>query len=91
MNNSNTPFTDVYVQFLDSVRAMIPGAGPGKVVAEKKAEVVAKQEWEDEGGSLKDVPPAKTVPVKTKRAPKLRAKKRVSAAKAGTKRGRKRR
>jgi hypothetical protein len=86
MNNSNTPFTDVYVQFLDSFRAFIPGAGPGKVVAEKTAEVVAKQEWEDEGGSLKTVPPAKT-----KGAPKLRAKKKLSAAKAGTKLGRKRR
>ena len=57
---------------------MIPGAAPAKAVVEKKAEVVAKQEWEDEGGNLKHVPPAKT-----KGAPKLRSRK--VAAKASSK------
>ena len=55
--NIPTPFTDVYAQLLDSFRQMIPGAAPAKeVVVEKKAEVVAKQEWEDEGGAPKVVP-----------------------------------
>lgn len=70
MNNIPTPFTDVYVQLLDSFRQMVPGAAPAKEVVEKKAEVVAKQEWEDEGGAPKVVPPAKT-----KGAPKLLSKK----------------
>jgi len=74
MNNTPTPFTDVYVQLLDSFRQMIPGAGMPKA-EEKKAEVVAKQEWEDEGGNLKQVPPAKT-----KGAPKLASKKKSAAA-----------
>ena len=69
-NNTPTPFTDVYSQLLDQFRQMIPGAGTGKQVVEKKAEVVAKQEWEDEGGNLKQVPPAKV-----KGAPKLASKK----------------
>ena len=94
--NIPTPFTDVYAQLLDSFRHMIPGAAPAKeVVVEKKAEVVAKQEWEDEGGNLKHVPPAKT-----KGAPKLRSRKvaakvstkpKKSASKGSTKRVRARR
>jgi hypothetical protein len=75
MNSSNTPFTEVYAQWLDSFRAMIPGSAPAQKVVEKKAEVVAKQEWEDEGGNLKQVPPAKT-----KGAPKLRSRKKPAAA-----------
>jgi hypothetical protein len=84
--NSPTPFTDVYVQLLDSLRSMIPGAGPAKAVAEKQAEVVAKQEWEEEGGNLKQVPPAKT-----KGAPKLLSKRKKSPAKPAAKRARARR
>ena len=83
MNNIPTPFTDVYAQLLDTFRHMIPGAAPAKKVVEKKAEVVAKQEWEDEGGSLKHAPAAKT-----KGAPKLRSRKaaaKVSSRKATAK------
>ena len=73
MNTSNTPFTDVYAQWLESFRAMIIGGAPAAQVAEKKEDVVAKQEWEDEGGNLKQVPPAKT-----KGAPKLRSRKKAA-------------
>ena len=98
----STPFTDVYSKWLQSFRSFIPGAGPGQPVVEKKAEVIAKQEWEDEGGAPKVVPPAKTkgapkllskkAAAKTKQAaPKARAKPRKSTAKAGSKRARSRR
>ena len=70
------PFTEVYTKWLEQVRSMIPGAGPGQPVVEKKAEVIAKQEWEDEGGAPKVVPPAKT-----KGAPKLLSKKAAPKAK----------
>ncbi len=80
MNNANTPFTEVYTQWLESFRAMIPGAAPAREVAEKKAEVVAKQEWEDEGGAPKVVPPAKT-----KGAPKLRSRKAAAKVKIPSK------
>jgi len=100
--NIPTPFTDVYAQLLDSFRHMIPGAAPAKEVVEKKAEVVAKQEWEDEGGNLKHVPPAKTKgapkllskkarPKVKMAAPTARAKPKKSAAKGSTKRVRARR
>ena len=75
MSQSNTPFTDVFAQFLESFRITMPAAVPAGPAAEKKAEVVAKQEWEDEGGNLKQVPPAKT-----KGAPKLRSRKKPGAA-----------
>jgi hypothetical protein len=93
MSTPSTPFTDVYTKWLESVRALIPGAGPGPA-AEKKAEVIAKQEWEDEGGAPRVVPPAKTkgaprLPSR-KAAPKTRipSKPGKSAAKAGRKRSR---
>jgi hypothetical protein len=78
MGNSSTPLTEIYSQWLQTVRSFIPGAGPGQPVVEKKAEVIAKQEWEDEGGSPRVVPPAKT-----KGAPKLLSRK--VAAKAPSK------
>ena len=53
---SNTPFTDIYAQWLDSFRALIPGgwrAGPSEDVKRKQEQVAANEEWEHEGGSLK--------------------------------------
>ena len=70
MSTPGTPFTDVYSKWLESVRSMIPGVGPSQQAVEKKAEVIAKQEWEDEGGAPRVVPPAKT-----KGAPKLLSRK----------------
>jgi hypothetical protein len=63
---------------------MIPGAGPSREVVEKTTEVVAKQEWEDEGGAPKVVPPAKT-----KGAPKLLSKKAKPKAKKAAPKARK--
>ena len=95
--STNTPLTEIYSQWLQTVRSFIPGAGPGQPVVEKKAEVIAKQEWEDEGGAPKVVPPAKTkgAPklLSRKAAPKTKipSKPRKSTAKAGKKRARARR
>ncbi len=53
---SNTPFTAVYAQWLESFRAMIPGcAKPDAAVpmSPKQEQAAANEEWEDEGGSLK--------------------------------------
>jgi hypothetical protein len=89
--NSPTPFTDVYVQLLDSLRSMIPGAGPAPAVAEKQAEVVAKQEWEEEGGNLKPAEAKAVKPAKMKGAPKLLSKRKKTAPKPAAKRVRARR
>jgi hypothetical protein len=55
-----TAFTEVYSQWLDSFRAMLPGswaaASPGEPTR-KELQAAAYQEWEDEGGSIK--PPEK--------------------------------
>ena len=59
MSDTNTPFTAIYTQWLDSFRAMIPGgapAGPSEEVVRKAEQVEANQEWEHEGGSVKPVP-----------------------------------
>ena len=59
MSDTNTPFTAIYTQWLDSFRAMIPGgapAGPSEEVARKQEKAEANQEWEGEGGSVKAVP-----------------------------------
>lgn len=59
MSPAKTPFTALYMQWLDSFRALIPGAVAKAPAAPtpKQEEVAAKQEWEDEGGSIK--PPSK--------------------------------
>jgi len=69
MNPPNTPFTAIYMQWLDSLRSLIPGypAKPAAVPTPKQEQAAANQEWEDEGGSIK--PPETTPGVKP--APKL--------------------
>lgn len=62
MTTPDTPFTRIYAQWLESFRALIPGAtkaGPSET--RKQEQVAANQEWEDEGGALKPegVPQAK--------------------------------
>jgi hypothetical protein len=62
-------FTEMYFQWLESFRAMLPGfvpAGPSEEVIRRREQVAANQEWEDEGGSIK---PAPTPEVK--HAPKI--------------------
>jgi hypothetical protein len=69
MKSSSTPFTAVYTQWLNSFRAMLPGgapAGPADKLTPKQEQVVANQEWEDEGGSVKPTPVAEV-----KDAPKI--------------------
>jgi hypothetical protein len=58
VSNSGTPFTAVYAQWLESFRALIPGARPRSAEEQtpKQEQVTANQEWEDEGGSVKPVP-----------------------------------
>ena len=56
MKPSVTPFTAIYSQWLESFKAIFPGAGLSGNPEEKlptAAQVAAVQEWEDEGGSLK--------------------------------------
>ena len=63
MNPTNTPFTAIYAQWLESFRAMIPGnrpSGPSEELTPKQEQAAANQEWEDEGGSIK--PPAEAKP-----------------------------
>jgi len=70
MKPSDTPFTAIYMRWLDSLRTLIPGGAakpPAAVPTPKQEEVAAKQEWEDEGGSIK--PPSKEPGVEP--APKL--------------------
>lgn len=58
-NSSNTPFTAIYSQWLESFRALFPGgaaSSPAEALTPKQEQVVANQEWEDEGGSIKPVP-----------------------------------
>ena len=60
VNQSNTPFTALYTQWLDSFWAMIPGAKPAgasEELARKQEQVAANQEWEDEGGTVKPAKP----------------------------------
>jgi len=70
MKNSDAPFTAIYIRWLDSLRALMPGGAgkpPAAVPTPKQEEVAAKQEWEDEGGSIKPPTPG----VKAKAARKL--------------------
>ena len=56
----HTAFTEIYIQWLDSLRALIPGgwrAGPSEDVTRKLEQSAANENWEHEGGRIK--PPAK--------------------------------
>ena len=56
MKTSLTTFTAVYTEWLATFRSMIPGGAPAAPAGEltpKAAQVVADQEWEDEGGCIK--------------------------------------
>jgi hypothetical protein len=63
LNTSGTPFTEIYVQWLESFRALIPGArraGASANLKTRQEEVAANQEWEQEGGAIQ---PAEIKPV----------------------------
>ena len=63
MNTPGTPFTEIYVQWLESFRALIPGArsrGASANLKTRQEEVAANQEWEQEGGAIQ---PAEIKPV----------------------------
>ena len=69
MSEPRSPFTAIYTEWLDSFRAMIPGATPAGLsehVKRKEEKAAANQEWEGEGGSVKAVPVAEC-----KDAPKI--------------------
>lgn len=61
MKTPDTPFTEIYLRWLDSLRSLIPGGAgnpPADMPTPKQEEVAAKQEWEHEGGSLNPPPQA---------------------------------
>ena len=63
MTTPATPFTEIYVQWLEGFRALIPGARSAGAAANLKSrqeELAANQEWEHEGGSIQ---PAELKPV----------------------------
>jgi hypothetical protein len=74
MKPSDTPFTVIYAQWLQSFRAMFPGGKPSDPSSQvtlppkpqKAGQAAAVQEWEDEGGSVKPVPAPEA-----KEAPKI--------------------
>ena len=47
--------TEIYAQWLASIKAIIPGGTPAapKELNPREALAAAKQEWEDEGGRVK--------------------------------------
>ena len=56
MEPSRTAFTTIYTEWLGAWRSMFastPPADPAKDSAPPSAQVAAVQEWEDEGGSIK--------------------------------------
>jgi len=56
MKSPLSTFTELYLQWLDSFRVMLPGrepAAPADQSTPKAAQTAAVQEWEDEGGSIK--------------------------------------
>jgi hypothetical protein len=62
MATPGTPFTEIYVQWLESFRALIPAArrtGASANVKSRQEEVAANQEWEQEGGAIQ---PAESKP-----------------------------
>jgi hypothetical protein len=51
-----TTFSEYYMEWLEAIRAMIPGGSQAAKPAEKtpkEVQAAATQEWEDEGGSCK--------------------------------------
>ena len=55
MNTNGTPFTEIYVDWLESFRALIPGArrtGAAANLKSRQEEVAANDEWEQEGGAI---------------------------------------
>lgn len=65
MKTPLTTFTAVYTEWLETFRSMIPGgthAAPAGELTPKAAQVVADQEWEDEGGSVKQPKKPRTEP-----------------------------
>ena len=56
MTTPAPPFTTIYTEWLESFRALIPGAKPAETKTPRQEQVEATQEWEDEGGSVKPVP-----------------------------------
>ena len=55
MTTPATPFTEIYVQWLESFRALIPGArrsGASANLKSRQEELAANQEWEQEGGAV---------------------------------------
>jgi hypothetical protein len=58
MKTSPTTITALYTKWTDAWWSMLTGRLPGLPVTEltpKAAQVVADQEWEDEGGTIKAV------------------------------------
>ena len=69
MKNSRTTITALCTGWLNTCRSMFPGGSPAAPVQElppKAAQVVADQEWEDEGGSIKQAKKPEQAP-----APKI--------------------
>jgi hypothetical protein len=71
MKTPRTTFTALYTGWLDNCRSIFigrPPAAPAQELTPKAAEVAADQEWEDEGGSIKqakkpDVEPKPKLPL----------------------------
>ena len=71
MKTPRTTFAARYAGWLDDCRSMLTGrppAAPAKELTPKAAQVVADQEWEDEGGCIKqakkpDLQPAPKIPL----------------------------
>lgn len=79
MKTTLTPFTIVYAQWLDSFRANFPGGAPAippDIPTPQQEQVVAKQEWEGEGGSTKPkaTPDAKPKKATARSKPKAKSK-----------------
>ena len=49
--------TEIYTQWLDSIKSILPGGSPSPskelTPKDKEEQTAAKQEWEDEGGRVK--------------------------------------
>ena len=62
MKPTVSAFTTIYTEWLESFRALIPGAShtpPAREPTPKTDQAAAHEEWEDEGGAIKpEVKPA---------------------------------